>query len=69
MPWGWFYSSGTERLIRIIDQAKYRPILEENLQQAGKASRLRRRFTFQQDDVNVLEQPSQSQELRQIENL
>ena len=75
------------RLVRIegkMDGAKYQAILEENLFQSARDLRLRRRFTFQQDNdhtaratlewfkaknVNVLKRPSQSPDLNPIENL
>ena len=53
MLWGCFSAAGTGRLVRIegtMNGAKYRQILEENLLQSAKDIRLRRRFTFQQDN-------------------
>uniref|UniRef100_A0AAZ3RVD9 Transposase n=1 Tax=Oncorhynchus tshawytscha TaxID=74940 RepID=A0AAZ3RVD9_ONCTS len=52
MLWG-FSSAGTGKLVRIegiMDGAKYREILEGNLFQSSRDLRLRRRFTFQQDN-------------------
>ena len=48
-----FPSAGTGKLFRIegmMDGAKYREILEENLFQSSRDLRLGRRFTFQQDN-------------------
>ena len=53
MLWGCFSVAGTGRLVRIagtMNGAKYKQILEENLLQSAKELRLRRRFTFQQDN-------------------
>ncbi|MBN3275160.1 TCB1 transposase, partial [Polyodon spathula] len=50
---GCFSSAGTGKLVRIegmMDGAKYREILEENLFQSSRDLRLGRRFTFQQDN-------------------
>ena len=50
---GCFSAAGTGRLVRIegtINGAKYRQIIQENQIQSAKALRLRRRFTFQQDN-------------------
>ena len=52
---------GTGRLVRIegkMNGAKYREILDENLLQSAQDLRLRRRFTFQQDN-NLSIQPRQ----------
>ena len=48
-----FKSAGTGKLVRIegmMDDAKYREILEGNLFQSPSDLRLGRRFTFQQDN-------------------
>jgi hypothetical protein len=45
---GCFSAAGTGRLVRI--EAKYREILDDNLLQRAQDLRLRRRFTFQQDN-------------------
>ena len=53
MLWGYFSAAETGRLVKIegiTNGAKYRQILEENLLQSAKDLRLRRRFTFQQDN-------------------
>jgi hypothetical protein len=53
MLWGCFSSAGTGKLVRIegmMDGAKYREILEGNLCQSSRDLRLRRRFTFRQDN-------------------
>ena len=86
--WGSFSSAETGKLVRIEGMmyvAKYREILEGNLFQFSRNLRLRRRFTFQQDNdskhtakatlewfkgnVNVLEWPSQIPDLNPIEKL
>ena len=86
MLWERFSVAGTERRVRIegkVNGAKYREILDENLQSAQDI-RLGQRFTFQQDNdpkhtaktmqewlqdnsLNVLEWPSLSPDL--IEHL
>ena len=51
MLWGCFSVAG--RLVRIkekMEGAKYREILDENLLQRAQVLRLRRRYTFQQDN-------------------
>ena len=53
MLWGCFSSAGTGKLVRIegmMDGAKYREIIEGNLFQSSRDLKLRRRFTFQQDN-------------------
>ena len=53
MLWGCFSSAGTGKLVRIegmMDGAKYREILEENLFQSSRNLRLGRRINFQQDN-------------------
>jgi hypothetical protein len=53
MLWEWFSSAGTGKLVRIdgmMDGAKYREILEGNLFQSFRDSRLGQRFTIQQDN-------------------
>ena len=53
MLWGFFSSAGTGKLVRIegmMDGAKYSEILEGNLFQSSRGSRLGWRFTFQQDN-------------------
>ena len=53
MLWRCFSSAGTGKLVRIegmMDDAKYREILEGNLFQSTGDLRLGRRFTFQQDN-------------------
>jgi hypothetical protein len=53
MLWGCFTAAGTGRLVRIegtMNGAKYRKILDENLLRSASDLRLRRRFTFQQDN-------------------
>jgi hypothetical protein len=50
---GYFSAAGTGRLVWIegkMNWAKYREILDENLLQSAQELRLRRRFTFQQDN-------------------
>jgi len=54
MLWGCFSVAGTRRLVRVegtMDGEKYRKILEENLLQSAKDHRLRRTFTFKQDNI------------------
>ena len=78
-------AAGTGRQVRMMNDPKYREILDENLLQSNLDLRLGRRFTFQQDNnprhtakttqwlldksLNVLECPSQSPDLNPIENL
>ena len=53
MLWGCFSSAGSGYLLRIegmMDDAKYREILEGNLFQSSRNLRLGRRFTFQQEN-------------------
>jgi hypothetical protein len=53
MLWGCFSSAGTLKLVRIggmMDEVKYRDILEGNLFQSFRDLRLGRRFPFQQDN-------------------
>ena len=53
MLWRCFSTAGTGRPARIegtMNGAKYCEILQENLLQSAKDLRLRRRFTFQQDN-------------------
>ena len=53
MLWGCFSSAGTGKLVRIegmMDDAKYREILEGNLFQSSRDLRLGQRFTFHQDN-------------------
>ena len=53
MLWRGFSSAGTGKPVRIeeiMDCAKYREILEENLFQSSRDLRLGRRFAFQQDN-------------------
>jgi hypothetical protein len=53
MLWRCFSAAGTGKLVRIegiMNGAKYRPILDENLLQSENDLRLGRRFTFQQDN-------------------
>ena len=48
-----FSAAGTGRIVRIegkMNRAKYREILDENLLQSHQDLRLRRRFTFKQDN-------------------
>jgi hypothetical protein len=50
---GIFSAAGTGKLVRIkgmMDGAKYREILVENLFQSSRDMRLGQRFTFQQDN-------------------
>ena len=52
MVWGYFPPAGTGKLVRIegmMDDAKYREILEGNLFQSFRDLRLGWRFTIQQD--------------------
>ena len=56
MLWGCFLVAGTGRLVRIegwMNGAKYIEILDENLFQSTQDLRLRRGFTFQQDNARV----------------
>ena len=85
MLWGYFSAAGTGRLVRIegkMNEAKYREILEENQHQSTQHLRLCQMFTFQQDNnpktmqewlwdksLNVLEWPSQSQDLNPFKHL
>jgi len=49
--WGFFSSAGTGKFVRvegIMDGAKYRRILDENLLESAMNLRLGKRFTFQQ---------------------
>ena len=49
-----FSAAGTVRLVRIegkMNRAKYREIIDEYLLQSTQDLRLRRRFTFQQDNA------------------
>jgi hypothetical protein len=53
MLWGCFSSAVTGKLVRIegmMDDAKYREILEGNLFQSSGDLRLGQKFTFQQDN-------------------
>ena len=54
MLWGIFSATGTGRLVRIeakmMNRAKYREILDENLPQSAQDLRLEWRSTFQQDN-------------------
>ena len=53
MLWGYFSAAGTGRLVRIeakMNGAKYRESLDENLLQSAQDLRLRRRFTFRQEN-------------------
>jgi hypothetical protein len=54
MLWRCFSVAGTGRLVRIeakMNGAKYREILDKNLLQSAQDLRLRRWFTFQQDNT------------------
>uniref|UniRef100_A0AAZ3QG10 Uncharacterized protein n=1 Tax=Oncorhynchus tshawytscha TaxID=74940 RepID=A0AAZ3QG10_ONCTS len=60
---GCFSATGTGTLVRIegmINEEKYREILDENLLQSAQDFRLGRRFTFQQD--NDLKHTAKKQE-------
>ena len=53
MLWGCFSFAGTGMLVRIegtMDNAKCRRILDENLLESAMNLKLRRRFTFHQDN-------------------
>ena len=53
MLWGCFSVAGTVRLVRIegkMNEAKNREIIDENVLRSAQDFRLRRRFTYQQDN-------------------
>jgi hypothetical protein len=67
MLWGCFSAAGTGRLVRIED---YREILDENLLQSTPKHTAKTTQEWLRDkSLNVLEWPSQSLDLNQIEHL
>uniref|UniRef100_A0AAY5K1G9 Tc1-like transposase DDE domain-containing protein n=1 Tax=Esox lucius TaxID=8010 RepID=A0AAY5K1G9_ESOLU len=81
--WGCFSSVGTGALVSvegIMNSSIYQDILAQNLQASVRKLKMKRKFTFQHDnnlkhtskstkEINVLEWPSQSQDLIPIEHL